>query len=77
MPADDLIRSGLNKGQKALSEYDSKKLLGLYGIPVTREKMCHSADEAVSELDINPMIVTPEGRLVAVDALVVLRRDVT
>lgn len=55
MRADDLIRSGLNKGQKALSEYDSKKLLGLYGIAVTREKLCHSADEAVSELDINPM----------------------
>jgi len=48
MPADDLIRSGLNKGQKALSEYDSKKLLGLYGIPVTRERLCHSVDEAVS-----------------------------
>jgi len=48
MPADGLIRSGLNKGQKALSEYDSKKLLGLYGIPVTRERLCHSVDEAVS-----------------------------
>jgi hypothetical protein len=31
--------------------------------------------ETVSELDINPMIITPEGRLTAVDALVVLRRD--
>ncbi len=31
--------------------------------------------EAVSELDINPMIITPDGRLVAVDALVVLRRN--
>ncbi|MGA2517445.1 MAG: acetate--CoA ligase family protein [Thermodesulfobacteriota bacterium] len=46
--ADDLIRSGLNRGQRALSEYESKKLLGLYGIPVTREKLSHSADEAVS-----------------------------
>jgi len=51
MRADDLIRSGLNKGQKALSEYDSKKLLGLYGIPVTRERLCHSVDEAVSAAD--------------------------
>ena len=33
--------------------------------------------EAVSELDINPMIMTPEGRVVAADALVVLKRDVT
>ena len=46
--ADDLIRSGLNRGQRALSEYESKKLLGLYDIPVTREKLSHSADEAVS-----------------------------
>ena len=45
--AEDLIRSGLNKSQKALSEYESKQLLGLYGIPVTREKLSHSADEAV------------------------------
>ena len=48
MRADDLIQSGLSKGQKALSEYESKELLGLYGIPVTREKLSHSADEAVS-----------------------------
>lgn len=46
--ADDLIRSGLNRGQRALSEYESKKLLGLYGIPVAREELSHSADEAVS-----------------------------
>jgi succinyl-CoA synthetase beta subunit len=31
--------------------------------------------EAVSELDINPLIITPAGRVVAVDALVVLSRD--
>lgn len=48
MHADDLIQSGLNRGQKALSEYESKKLLGLYGIPVTREKLSRNADEAVS-----------------------------
>ncbi len=48
MRADDLIQSGLKRGQKALSEYESKKVLGLYGIPVTKEKLCHSADEAVS-----------------------------
>jgi len=46
--AEDLIRSGLNKGQRALSEYESKQLLGLYGIHVTREELSHSADEAVS-----------------------------
>jgi succinyl-CoA synthetase beta subunit len=48
MRADNLIQSGLARGQKALSEYESKKLLGLYGIPVTRERLSRSADEAVS-----------------------------
>jgi succinyl-CoA synthetase beta subunit len=48
MRADDLIRSALDRGQPALSEYKSKKLLSLYGIPVTRETLSRSADEAVS-----------------------------
>ena len=48
MRADDLIRSALDRGQPALSEYESKKLLSLYGIPVAREKLSRSADEAVS-----------------------------
>ncbi len=48
MQADDLIRFALDRGQPALSEYDSKKLLTLYGIPVTRGKLSHNAEEAVS-----------------------------
>lgn len=48
MRADDLIRHALDRGQPALSEYESKKLLSLYGIPVAREKLSRSADEAVS-----------------------------
>jgi len=48
MRADDLIRPALDRGQPALSEYESKKLLSLYGIPVAREKLSRSADEAVS-----------------------------
>jgi succinyl-CoA synthetase beta subunit len=51
MRADDLIQSALQRGQRALSEYDSKKLLSLYNIPITREKLCRSADEAVSAAD--------------------------
>jgi len=46
--ADDLIRSALKREQRALSEYESKKLLSLYGIPVTREQLSRSAGEAVS-----------------------------
>ncbi len=48
MRADDLTRLALEKGQPALSEYESKKLLSLYGIPITREKLSHSAEEAIS-----------------------------
>ena len=48
MQAAGLIRSALERGQLALSEYQSKKLLTLYGIPVTREKLSNSAEEAIS-----------------------------
>jgi len=48
MRADDLIRVALDRRQPALSEYESKKLLTLYGIPVTRERLSLSAEEAVS-----------------------------
>ncbi len=48
MRADDLTRFALEKGQPALSEYESKKLLSLYGIPITREKLSHNAEEAIS-----------------------------
>jgi succinyl-CoA synthetase beta subunit len=51
MRADDLIQSALQRGQRALSEYESKKLLSLYGIPITSEKLSLSADEAVSAAD--------------------------
>jgi succinyl-CoA synthetase beta subunit len=46
--ADDLIRSALAREQQALSEYESKKLLNLYGVPVTKERLSRSADEAVA-----------------------------
>jgi succinyl-CoA synthetase beta subunit len=45
---DDLIRSALARKQEALSEYESKKLLSFYGIPVTKERLMHSADEAAA-----------------------------
>jgi acetyltransferase len=44
----DIIQSAIKRGQRALSEHDSKKLLKTYGIPVTRESLVQSAAEAVS-----------------------------
>jgi succinyl-CoA synthetase beta subunit len=44
----DVLNLAIQKGQKTLSEYDSKKLLAAYGIPITREGLVRSADEAAS-----------------------------
>ena len=44
----ELIRTALERGQKALSETQSKKLLSAYGIPITREEIARSADEAAA-----------------------------
>lgn len=42
-----IIDGCLKNGQKALSEFDAKKLLGLYGLPVSREILAASEEEAV------------------------------
>jgi len=41
-----ILEEAVKKGQKNLSEYDSKRLLAQYGFPVTEEKLATSADEA-------------------------------
>ena len=43
----EIIEQALKKGQKTLSEYDSKRLLGSYGFPVVREKLVTSRAGAV------------------------------
>ena len=43
----EIIQKALKKGQKALSEYDSKRLLSSYGFPVVREKLVNSRAAAI------------------------------
>lgn len=42
-----IIKKALERGQKNLSEYDSKKVIESVGITVTREKLARTRDEAV------------------------------
>jgi acetate---CoA ligase (ADP-forming) len=44
--AGDREVGALLSGEGALNEADSKRLLARYGIPITREKVCATADEA-------------------------------
>jgi len=45
--ADQIIKKALENGQQALDEFQAKKILSLYGIPVTRESLAKTAGEAV------------------------------
>jgi len=44
-----IIESALADGQTALNEYDGKRFLSCFGIPVNREAIARSADSAASE----------------------------
>ena len=47
----DLIKRALAKGQTALSEYDSKKFLSQFGIPICREALARVPDSAVEKAE--------------------------
>jgi acetate---CoA ligase (ADP-forming) subunit beta len=44
-----LIQNAISSGRKALNEYESKLLLASFGVPVCREALASSADDAVVE----------------------------
>lgn len=44
--ADRIIQAALARGQKTLSEYDSKRVLAAYGVPVSRETLVSNLTEA-------------------------------
>ena len=41
-----IIRAALANGQRTLSEYDSKRILAAYGVPVSREKLVSTVTKA-------------------------------
>lgn len=43
-----MIDEAIRKGDRALNEYESKRILGSYSIPITGEKVARSLDEALS-----------------------------
>ncbi len=47
MNPDGIIKDALARKQKALSEFDSKRLLSLYGVPVTKEELASTTGDAV------------------------------
>lgn len=44
---EDILQRAINKKQKALSEYDSKRVIESAGVAITRERLAGSRDEAV------------------------------
>ena len=44
---EEIIKRAISRKQRALSEYESKLLVGSAGVPVTREKLAATRDEAV------------------------------
>ncbi len=44
-----LIRNAAQSGRQALSEYESKQVIAAAGVPVTREILAHSRQEAIDQ----------------------------
>lgn len=44
----EILKKAMERGQKALSEFDSKRLMAMAGFPVSRNDLAHSRNEAVA-----------------------------
>ncbi len=44
----EILKKAMERGQKALSEFDSKRLVAMAGFPVSRNDLAHSRNEAVA-----------------------------
>lgn len=78
-----IIERAQKRGAKALSEYESKQFLSQYGVPVTREKLARTEDEAVraaSEIGF-PVVLKGSGEALShkseLDLVAVDLRDET
>jgi acetyl-CoA synthetase (ADP-forming) len=47
----EVIEAGLARGQRALSEYESKRVLASYGVPIVEEGLAQDAAAAVTAAD--------------------------
>ncbi len=45
------VRKMLPEGDVVLTEFESKQLISQYGIPITKEYLCHSKDEAIEKAE--------------------------
>lgn len=45
---DGIIERALERGHTSLSEYESKRIVAMAGVPVTKELLAHSREEAVA-----------------------------
>ncbi|MFO7951526.1 MAG: acetate--CoA ligase family protein [Bacillota bacterium] len=46
-PATKIIREALDSGKQALDEYNAKRILAAYGVPVCEEEVANTAEEAI------------------------------
>ncbi len=59
-----ILAAARKKGQKTLSEYDSKRILASYGIPVSKEALVtsQSAARAAAKKIGYPVVLRPARR---------------